>query len=159
MPSLQKRQTPQVYPQPGDADAVADPVGRDIATEQVDAADDLVAGDHGIFDVRQLGIDDVKVGPAYAASAYLDANLPVAGNGIRALLHLQWRARRRQHHRTHAGFSNHGSQAICVALYQANQPSFDLNQGQSLKMCWGTHEPGWLGQYASQEDQPWHRIH
>ena len=77
-----------MYPSQGMPDAVADPVGRDIATEQVDAADDLVARDHGIFDVRKLGIDDVKVGAAYAASAYLDANLPVAGKRVRALLHL-----------------------------------------------------------------------
>ncbi len=59
----------------------------------------------GIFDAGQFGIDDVKVGPAYAACAYLDADFSVAGKRIRALLHLQRRARRRQHHRTHACFS------------------------------------------------------
>ncbi|OIQ69127.1 hypothetical protein GALL_492730 [mine drainage metagenome] len=80
---------------PGNADTVTDPVGGDVGPEKVDAANDFVTGDHGIFDVWQFGIDDVKVGPAHAACAYLDANLSFAGKGIRALLHLQRRARRR----------------------------------------------------------------
>jgi HSP20 family protein len=108
-----------------------------------------MAGNHGVFDVGQLGIDDVKVGPAYAACAHLDANLPIAGNGIHALLHLQKRARRRQYHRTHARFSNQPvarQEHFRFPVYQASQPSFDLNQGQSLQTWWGIGEPGRLGQ-------------
>jgi hypothetical protein len=61
-------------------------MGGDVRPEKVDAADDFVAGNYRIFDAGQLGVDDVKVGPAYAASAHLDANLSVAGKGIGALL-------------------------------------------------------------------------
>ena len=80
---------------PGNADTIADPVGGDVGSEQIDPADDFVAGDHGISDIGQFGIDDVKVGPAYAACADLDANFSISGNGFRALLHLQRAARRR----------------------------------------------------------------
>src|ERR1700732_2832941 len=64
---------------PRDADAVADLVRGNVWAEQFDTADDFVAGNYRIFDAGQLGVDDVKVGPAYAASAHLDANLSVAG--------------------------------------------------------------------------------
>jgi hypothetical protein len=66
---------------------------RDVAAEEVDAADDFVAWNDRVFDVRELRIDDVKVGPADSTGAYLDANLPVAGDGVRALLQLERRLR------------------------------------------------------------------
>ena len=77
--------------EPGDSDPLADPVGGDVAADEVDAADDFMAGNDGIFDAGKLGIDDMKVGPADAAGAHLDANFSVAGEGIGALLHLQRR--------------------------------------------------------------------
>jgi hypothetical protein len=81
--------------EPGDSDAVADPLGGDAGAEHVDTADDFVTGDHGVFDAGQLAIDDVKVGPAYTASADLDSYFSRAGQRVGTLLHLQRRARRR----------------------------------------------------------------
>ena len=49
----------------------------------------------------KFGIDDVEVGPANAAGAYLDANFSIAGDRVCALLQLQRHSRRRQYHRTH----------------------------------------------------------
>ena len=84
MPSRQKRQTPQVYPSQGIP--TRSPI-RWVVTlrpSEVDAADDFMAGNDGIFDAGKLGVDDVKVGPANPAGAHLDANFAVAGEGIRA---------------------------------------------------------------------------
>ena len=69
--------------------------------EYLDAADNFVAGDHGVFDVRQFAIDDVQVGPANAAGAHTHADLSVIRKRIGALLRLQRRTRRRQNHRVH----------------------------------------------------------
>src|SRR5665647_3186275 len=73
-------------------------VGR---ADEVDAADDFMAGNDGISDAGKLGVDDMKVGPAHPAGAHLDANFSVAWDGVRAFLHLEGRPRSRQHHRTH----------------------------------------------------------
>src|SRR5205807_4680526 len=67
---------------------------------------------NGISYVWKLRVDDVKIGPADPACAYLDANLSVAGGRVRALLHLQRPPRSRQHHRTHSSFSN----ADCIKV-------------------------------------------
>ncbi len=64
--------------EPGDSDPITDPVRRDVAADEVDAADDLMAGNDRIFDIGKFGIDDMKIGPAHAARAHLDANFPVA---------------------------------------------------------------------------------
>ena len=66
--------------EPGDSDPIADPVRGDVAADEIDAADDLVAGNDRISDVGKLGIDNMKIGPADAAGAHLDANFSVAGN-------------------------------------------------------------------------------
>src|SRR5260370_35005760 len=80
-------------PKPWDSDPVADPVSGDAGTHEVDAADDFVPGNDRIFDAGKLGIDDVKIGPADPARAYLDANFTVAGEGGLPLLQLQMRPR------------------------------------------------------------------
>jgi hypothetical protein len=54
-----------------------------------------MAGNDGIFDARKLGVDDMKVGPANPAGANGDANLAVARERVRALLHLERRPRSR----------------------------------------------------------------
>jgi hypothetical protein len=72
-----------------------------MIAKKVDAADDLVALDDGIFDAGKLRIDDVKVGAANAARAYFDPNFAIAGHRMSALLHLQGHSRRQQHHRMH----------------------------------------------------------
>ena len=79
MPSLQKRQTPQVYPSQGIPTRSPIRWVGDVAADEVDAADDFMAGNDRIFDAGKLGIDDMKVGPANPACAHLDANFPVAG--------------------------------------------------------------------------------
>src|ERR1700688_4170129 len=87
--------------EPGDSHAVADPVRPDVAADEVDAADDFVARNDGIFDAGKLPIDDMKVGPANPARTHRDANFSVAGDGIGALPHLKSHPRSRQHHRAH----------------------------------------------------------
>jgi hypothetical protein len=87
--------------QPGDSDPVADPMCRDIAADEIDAADDFMPRNNRIFDAGKLRIDHMKVGPANPTRAHLDANFSVAGAGVRAFLHLERRSRRRQHHRMH----------------------------------------------------------
>ncbi len=86
---------------PGDSDPVTDPMCGDVAADEIDAADDFVAGNNRTFDAGKLRVDDVKVGPANPARAYLDANFSVAGVRVCPLLHLERRPRGRQHHRTH----------------------------------------------------------
>jgi hypothetical protein len=63
-------------------------VGRDVAADGVDAADNLMTRNNRIFDIRKLRIDDMKVGSANPACTHLDANLSIAGAGVGALLHL-----------------------------------------------------------------------
>jgi hypothetical protein len=60
--------------EPGDTDPVADPVARDVAPDEIDAADDFMSRNDRIFDARQFGIDDVEVGSAHSARADPDAN-------------------------------------------------------------------------------------
>src|SRR3977135_1756457 len=88
-------------PKPGDSDPITDLMCRDVAADEVDAADDFVARNDGIFDAGKLRIDHMKIGPANATRAHLDTNFSVAGHGVRALYHLERYARGRQHHRTH----------------------------------------------------------
>jgi hypothetical protein len=76
-------------------------VGRDMAADEVNMAYDFMAWNDGIFDAGKLRIDDMKVGPANPACAHLDADLSVAGVGVRALLHLERLTGGRQHHRAH----------------------------------------------------------
>jgi hypothetical protein len=72
--------------QPGNADAVADAVCRDAFADEIDAADNLVAGDDRVSDGRKFSVDHMKVGSAYAASAHADANFAADGLRIRSLL-------------------------------------------------------------------------
>jgi CelD/BcsL family acetyltransferase involved in cellulose biosynthesis len=125
--------------EPGDSDAVTDPVRRDLWTKQVDTADDFMAGDNGIFDVRQLGVDNMEVGAAHPARAHLDTNFSVVGRGIRAFLHLQRRARRRQNHRAHIRFSMHGPVAISVSTISRKPAryltSIKANPRRKIRRC------------------------
>ncbi len=87
--------------EPGDSHPLANPVGSDVAADEVDAADDFMAGNDRIFYAGKLGVDDVKVGPANPAGAHGDANFVIARERVRARQHLEQRPRSRQHHRTH----------------------------------------------------------
>jgi hypothetical protein len=73
-----------------------------------------MAGDHGVNDIRQLAIDDVKVSPANAASAHAHADLSATRKRIGALLQLQGRARGRQNHRVHPCFSQQPTAAKSI---------------------------------------------
>src|ERR1700748_1645525 len=84
--------------EPRDPDPVADPVGCDVAADEVDAADDFMPRDDWIFDSGKLRIENMKVGPADSTRTHLDTDLPEAGNGISALLQLEGSPRGRQHH-------------------------------------------------------------
>jgi hypothetical protein len=66
-----------------------------MAADKVDAADDFVARNDGVFDGGKLRIDDMKIGPANPARAYLYANFSIAGVRVRALLHLERHSRSR----------------------------------------------------------------
>jgi hypothetical protein len=68
--------------QPGDSYAVADTVCRYIWANEVDTADDFMAGNYGIANVGQLTVDDVKVGPANTTGIHANADFAIAGNGI-----------------------------------------------------------------------------
>ena len=67
--------------EPGNSDPVADPMRRDVAADEVDAADDFMAGNDWISDAGKFGVDDMKVGPADPTRAHLDANFSVAWAG------------------------------------------------------------------------------
>jgi hypothetical protein len=72
-----------------------------MAADEVDTAYDFMAWNNRIFDAGKLRIHDMKVGPANPAGAHPDADLSVAGAGVRTLLHLERLTGGRQHHRTH----------------------------------------------------------
>jgi hypothetical protein len=76
-------------------------MGRDVAADEIDAADDFVAGHDGIPDAGNLGVDHMKIGPANAARTHPDTDLSVAGDGIGALDHFKGHVRSRQHHGAH----------------------------------------------------------
>jgi hypothetical protein len=56
-------------------------VGGDVAADAVDAADDFMAGNDGIFDAGKLGVDDVKVGPANPQALTVTRISPSPGRG------------------------------------------------------------------------------
>jgi hypothetical protein len=82
-------------------DAIAKPMCRNVGANKVDATNDLVAGDDRIPNVRQFGINEMKVRPADATSVDPHPNLAIAGNRIRPFLHPEPGSRGLQHHRTH----------------------------------------------------------
>jgi hypothetical protein len=85
--------------EPRDSNPFADPVRLDFAPDEVDTANDFVAWDDRVFDARQFRINDVKVGSADPARAYLDANFFGAWKRIITLLKPEKRARRGEGHR------------------------------------------------------------
>jgi hypothetical protein len=54
----------------------------DVTADEVDAADNFMAGNDWIPDTGKLGVDDMKVGPADPACTDPDANFSVAGAGV-----------------------------------------------------------------------------
>jgi hypothetical protein len=87
--------------EPGDSNSITDLMVRHAAADKVDAADDFVARNDRIFDAGKLRVDHVEIGSANPARTHLDANLPLTGDRVRALFHLERRPRGGQHHRTH----------------------------------------------------------
>ena len=83
----------------GDSNPLTDPMGRDIGTNEVDAADNLMTGNDRVFDVGKFRIDDVKVGSADSARAYLDANFVAAWKRVITLLKPKKRSTRGEDHR------------------------------------------------------------
>src|SRR5882724_3335534 len=63
--------------QPRDADAIADLEAARARASFLDAADDLMAGDHRRATRRKLAFDHVEIGPTNAAGAHADADLVV----------------------------------------------------------------------------------
>ena len=69
--------------QPGDAHAIPDRNPVDACAAQLSyAADNLVTGDERQPDGRELAIDDVQVGTAYAARVDLHQHLTGTGSRI-----------------------------------------------------------------------------
>jgi hypothetical protein len=75
--------------QPGNSDAVSDPMGIHIPADEVNAADNLMTWYDRISDLRKLSIDNVKVGSANSTCADLDADLSFAWKRIGSFLELQ----------------------------------------------------------------------
>jgi len=92
--------------EPVDTDPVTDSVFPHVVSHEIDAADDLMAWNHRILNVRKFRIDDVKIGPAYPTRTHLDADFSVARTGVRTLVHLKRHSRGWQRHRTHPLFRN-----------------------------------------------------
>src|SRR5262249_5234856 len=87
--------------EPGDADAIPWPMRGHVAADEIDAADNLMAGDDRITDVGQFAVNHMQVRTADAAGTDLHPDLAVAGDRVRSLIHPQPRSRSGQHHRTH----------------------------------------------------------
>src|SRR6185312_10043781 len=88
-------------PQPRDSDLVTNPVRRHIVSDQVDTADDFMARNDRISDVRKIAVDDVKVSSADSAGTHLDTDFSVTWFRIGSFLQFKTRARRRQYHPAH----------------------------------------------------------
>ena len=82
MPARQNRQVPSVQPSHG-TPTRAPASKREPPLEHL--ADDLVAGDERQLRVGELAVDDVQVGPADAAGAHAQQDLPGFGLRIRKL--------------------------------------------------------------------------
>ena len=93
--------------EPGNADAFSDLQVRHTGAKRIHPADHLVAGNDRIGDIRQFSVDDVQIGPAYAAGADLDAHIAGPGRRILPWLKPERRAGRRQDHGVH--LSSHSS--------------------------------------------------
>ncbi|KAH2839685.1 hypothetical protein KXW36_001710, partial [Aspergillus fumigatus] len=87
--------------EPGNADPVARHMARDIGADEIDPANDLVAGYDRIANSGQLGIDHVEIGPAYPAGPDPDPDLPLTRNRVGPDFNPQPRSWGRQHHRMH----------------------------------------------------------
>jgi hypothetical protein len=72
--------------EPGYPDALPQAEGSHVRAYEIDAADDLMAGNNGVFDIRKFPVDDMEVGPADPARADFDADLAVARLWIGPLL-------------------------------------------------------------------------
>jgi hypothetical protein len=72
--------------EPGYPDALPQPKASHIGANAIDAADDLMAGNNGISDIRKFPVDDMEVGPADPARADGDADFAVAWLRIGPLL-------------------------------------------------------------------------
>jgi hypothetical protein len=114
--------------EPGDSDPVTDPMCRDVAVDEVDAADDFVTWNDRVFDARELRIDDVKVGSANPTCTDPDANLSSAGRGVGALLHLERSARSRQYHCTHLFLPEGTRMPDRITHNAGNRRALDLSQ-------------------------------
>src|SRR5689334_16705138 len=53
------RTDPAGVSEPGNPDPITNPVCRNACSDEIDAADDLVARDDGVADIRQFPVDDM----------------------------------------------------------------------------------------------------
>ena len=79
--------------QPSAADPLSDSRGEAAFAQGVDAAHDLVAGNHRHVLPRQVALDDVQIGSANRAAAHLDADFTRARIGRRQVHKPQRRGR------------------------------------------------------------------
>jgi hypothetical protein len=116
--------------QPWNTDAVAKLVAVHAMPHEIDAADDFMTGNNWIADVRKFRIDYMNIGAANPARAYLDANLSVARNRIRAFRHQKRCAWGREHHRAHENAST--KQAASRLICRENGCGYSLQRKRSI---------------------------
>ena len=104
--------------EPGDADAFARRETRDIRADRVDPANDLVTGDDRQHGVWQLAVDDVQIGPAYAAGQHLHPDLARAGLPVAQLGPPKLRPQLVEYHRVH-GYHPLGLEQACRGTVMA----------------------------------------
>src|SRR5262249_34025963 len=110
--------------EPGNADAFAGFRGSDAGAKRIHPPDHFVAGNDRIGDIRQLAVDDMQVGPAYAAGADLDARVAGAGFRIVPPLKPERRTGRRQDHGMHLSVLTQA----CRILAGMTRATFDPRQ-------------------------------
>jgi len=92
--------------QPRHADTPPEGQPLDAGPDRLDHADDLVPGDHGAAEVRQLAVHDVEVRPADAAGEDPQSHLPGPWRGEGPLRLTQRLARPEEDHRLHGALTN-----------------------------------------------------
>jgi hypothetical protein len=87
--------------EPGNADAFADLQVHNTGAKRIYPADHFMAGNDRIGNIRQFSVDDVQIGPAYAAGADLHAHISRPGRRILPRLKPKRRSGCRQDHGVH----------------------------------------------------------
>ena len=71
----------------------------------IDVADDFMPGDNRQFGIGEFAINDMKIGPAYAAGGDTEADFARTGTAFGDFAREERRAWASQHHRPHGDYT------------------------------------------------------